>query len=154
MINNKETIVWKLRSFHDISVNELYDCLQLRQMVFVKEQNCAYIDADGTDKLSHHLLGYKGGILVAYSRLIPPGVLYEQVSVGRVVTHSHVRQTGIGRTLFQKSLDECETMFGRQTIKIMAQSYLLKFYESYGFVKTGNEFIEDDIPHYYMLKSF
>jgi ElaA protein len=151
---NNNALVWKLRSFHDITVNELYDSLQLRQMVFVKEQNCAYVDADGTDKLSHHLLGLQTGLLVAYARLIPPGALYEEASIGRVVTSPQVRRLGFGKLLFEKSIEECVKNFGKQTIKIMAQSYLLKFYESYGFIKTGNEFLEDNIAHYYMLKSF
>jgi ElaA protein len=152
-MKNEHAMIWKLRSFHDISVNELYDCLQLRQLVFIKEQNCSYVDNDGIDKLSFHLLGYAGGVLVAYARLIPPGALYDEASIGRVVTHTCIRGTGMGKELFEKALTECEKMFGKQPVKIMAQSYLLKFYESYGFSKLGNEFLEDNIPHYYMMKS-
>jgi ElaA protein len=151
-MKNEDTIIWKLRSFHDISVNELYDCLQLRQTVFIKEQNCPYVDNDGTDKLSFHLLGYINGILMAYARLIPPGALYDEPSIGRVVTHNSIRGTGLGKLLFERALEECEKMFGRLSVKIMAQSYLLKFYVGYGFSKQGNEFLEDGIPHYYMLK--
>jgi len=151
-MNNERAIIWKLKSFHDISVNELYDCLQLRQQVFIKEQNCAYVDNDDTDKLSFHLLGYMGGLMAAYARLIPPGALYSEPSIGRVVTSNSIRGKGVGKLLFEKSLEECEKMFGRQPVKIMAQSYLLKFYEGYGFSKQGNEFLEDGIPHYYMLK--
>ena len=148
---SSENILWSLKSFHNLSSNELYDLLQMRQQVFVVEQTCPYRDMDGIDQLSLHLTGRKNNRVVAYSRIIPPGILYPEPSIGRVATHMQVRGTGIGRQLFQRSMDECVRFFGHQPVKIMAQSYLKNFYESFGFQMQGEPFLEDNIPHIYMI---
>lgn len=148
---SSENILWSLKSFHSLSPNELYDLLQMRQQVFVVEQTCPYRDLDGIDQLSLHLTGRKNNIIVAYSRIIPPGILYPEPSIGRVATHIEVRGTGIGRELFKRSMDECVKLFGHQPVKIMAQSYLKNFYESFGFQMQGEPFLEDNIPHIYMI---
>ena len=148
---SSENILWSLKSFHNLSSNELYDLLQMRQQVFVVEQTCPYRDMDGIDQLSLHLTGRKNNIVVAYSRIIPPGILYPEPSIGRVATHMQVRGTGIGRQLFQRSMDECVRFFGHQPVKIMAQSYLKNFYESFGLQMQGEPFLEDNIPHIYMI---
>ncbi len=144
-------ILWSLKSFHNLSSNELYDLLQMRQQVFVVEQTCPYRDLDGIDQLSLHLTGRKNNIIVAYSRIIPPGILYPEPSIGRVASHIEVRGTGIGRELFKRSMDECVKLFGHQPVKITAQSYLKNFYESFGFEMQGESFLEDNIPHIYMI---
>lgn len=90
---SSENILWSLKSFHNLSSNELYDLLQMRQQVFVVEQTCPYRDMDGIDQLSLHLTGRKNNIVVAYSRIIPPGILYPEPSIGRVATHMQVRST-------------------------------------------------------------
>ncbi|MBS1763886.1 MAG: GNAT family N-acetyltransferase [Bacteroidetes bacterium] len=146
-------MLWSLKAFNRLSVNELYDLLQMRQQVFVVEQTCPYRDLDDTDKLSLHLTGRKNNLVVAYSRIIPPGILYAEPSIGRVATHFEVRGTGIGRELFSRSLEECINLFGMQPIKIMAQCYLRSFYESYGFQVHGDAFPEDNIPHFYMIRA-
>lgn len=145
-------IIWFTKSFDQLSANELYDILQMRQQVFVVEQTCPFPDLDGIDKLSFHLAGCKGTQVVAYSRIVPPGVLYEEPSVGRVATHLQLRGCGVGHEVFKRALKECEKMFGKRSIKIMAQSYLKFFYESYGFIVHGDAFLEDDILHYFMIR--
>ncbi|MCC6412548.1 MAG: GNAT family N-acetyltransferase [Saprospiraceae bacterium] len=142
------------KSFHELSVDELYEILALRQEVFIVEQNCPYLDCDGKDQQSHHLLGRGAdGKLLVYTRLLPPGLSYETyMSIGRVVSAPAARGTGLGRVLMHKSIDECHRLFGHGPIKIGAQTYLLKFYEGFGFESTGEEYLEDGIPHTKMVR--
>jgi ElaA protein len=118
----------------------------------VVEQNCVFQDADDKDQDSYHLLGYHQHKLVAYTRLVPPGVAYQEASIGRVVTSPSVRRTGAGRVLMQESIRNIYQLFGINPIKIGAQLYLKTFYESFGFVQIGEPYLEDGIPHIYMLK--
>ncbi|MCB0614454.1 MAG: GNAT family N-acetyltransferase [Phaeodactylibacter sp.] len=140
--------------FHQLSATELYALMALRQEVFVVEQNCPYLDADGKDLSAHHLLGYnENGRLVAYSRLLPKGVAYEKhPSFGRVVTAASIRGNGQGRNLMEKTLEWMRRLYGQDAIKISAQCYLISFYESLGFQTVGKEYLEDDIPHIGMVR--
>ena len=142
-------------SFHQLSLRELHDLMALRQEVFVVEQNCPYLDADGKDLPAHHLLGYNdNGQLLAYSRLLPKGVSYEKhPSFGRVVTAASIRGAGQGRKLMEKTLEWMGRLFGKDAIKISAQCYLIPFYESLGFQTVGKEYLEDDIPHIGMVRN-
>ena len=145
---------WICKYFEELSLRELYEIGRLRQEVFVLEQNCPYVDFDGKDLYCYHLMGFdENNRLVAYSRIVPKGVSYEDyISIGRVVTSGLVRKSGLGRILMLESISVCEKLFGKSDIKISAQTYLLKFYESLGFVSTGKEYLEDDIPHTEMIK--
>ncbi len=145
-------IEWILKSFNELTAGELYAALQLRNEVFVVEQACVFQDADDKDQESYHLLGYTDNKLVAYTRLVPPNVIYKEPSIGRVVTSPSVRGTGAGRELVQKSINSSFHLFGIVSIKIGAQLYLKKFYESFGFIEVGESYVEDGIPHIYMLK--
>ena len=139
--------------FPELTPYELYEILSLRQEVFVVEQNCPYLDTDGKDQLSYHLMGRnEKGQLVAYTRLLPQGLAYpEYSSIGRVVNAPSVRGVGIGRVHMHKSIEMCLHLFGKRPIKIGAQTYLLRFYESLGFVSTGEDYLEDGIPHTKMI---
>jgi ElaA protein len=140
--------------FQALSLQELYDIMVLRQEIFVVEQNCVFIDADGKDQGSYHFsMRNSEGVLVAYTRLLPEGLAYEgYTSIGRVVNAASVRGTGIGKILVQQSIDKVRELWGDEyDIKIGAQSYLLGFYGSLGFVSTGEEYLEDGIPHTYMI---
>ena len=145
---------WICNYFEELSLIELYEIGRLRQEVFVLEQNCPYVDFDGKDLYCYHLMGFdENNRLVAYSRIVPKGVSYEDyISIGRVITSGLVRKSGLGRILMLESISVCEKLFGKSDIKISAQTYLLKFYESLGFVSTGKEYLEDDIPHTEMIK--
>lgn len=140
--------------FGDLTPHELYDIMALRQEVFVVEQNCPYLDCDGKDQQSWHLMGRDAsGKLVAYTRLLPVGLAYENyASIGRVVSSPSVRGTGAGRELMAKSVQMARHLFGEGPIKIGAQTYLLKFYEGFGFQSTGEEYLEDGIPHTKMVR--
>jgi ElaA protein len=145
---------WICKYFEELSLKELYEIGRLRQEVFVLEQNCPYVDFDGKDYFCYHLMGMDDlGKLVAYSRIVPKGVSYDDyISIGRVITSGLVRKSGLGRILMQESISACEKLFGKSDIKISAQTYLLKFYQSLDFESTGKEYLEDDIPHTEMIR--
>jgi len=145
-------IQWVLKRFEELNPYQLYAILQLRNEVFVVEQNCVFQDADDKDQQSYHLMGLYNNKLIAYTRLVPPGVIYNQPSIGRVVTSPSVRGTGAGKILMQQSIKTCYELFGKLPIKIGAQLYLEKFYNDLGFFKCSDVYIEDGIPHIYMLK--
>ena len=145
-------IQWEIKSFENLSVNELYDILKLRSTIFVVEQNCVYLDIDGKDKLALHLFGEFDGKIVAYSRLFKPGISFENSSIGRVVVDADYRDQKWGHDLMRESIAGIKNHFGENKITIGAQLYLKKFYESLGFVQTGEMYLEDDIPHIQMKR--
>ena len=146
-------IQWTLQKFEELSPFQVYAILQLRNEVFVVEQNCVFQDADDKDQDSYHLLGCVDNKLVAYTRLVPPGVVYDEPSIGRVVTSPSVRGSGAGKELMRESISHCYSLFGERPLKIGAQLYLKKFYESFGFVQISETYLEDGIPHIYMRKN-
>ena len=146
-------IHWSLKKFDNLTPRELYLALQLRNEVFVVEQNCVFQDADNKDQASHHLLGWDDEVLVAYSRIVPLGIAYDSFpSIGRVVTSPKMRRTGIGKILMEQSIEELQKLFGKTSIKLGAQLYLKKFYESFGFLQSSDVYIEDGIPHIEMIR--
>lgn len=142
---------WIYKSFDQLTTNELYAILELRSEVFVVEQNCVYLDIDGKDKKSFHLMAWDGDNLTAYTRLVPPGVSFNEASIGRVITSPRYRGLGIGISLMEKSIVHTLATYQTTTIRIGAQLYLQKFYESFGFITQGDDFLEDGIPHIEML---
>lgn len=147
----KPTLNWTYKSFEELSKNELYTILRLRSEVFVVEQHCNYQDVDGKDLKCHHLMAWDGDNLVAYTRVVPPGVSFSETSIGRVLTNSRYRGIGAGITLMEKSIEKAHETHGKKPIRIGAQLYLKKFYESFGFVKDSDEYLEDEIPHIEMV---
>jgi len=141
-----------LKKFEDLTPYQLYAILQLRNTVFVVEQNCVFQDADDKDQNAYHLMGFTDSKLVAYTRLIPPGEIYQEPSIGRVVTSPFIRKSGSGRELMNQSIDELYKLFGIRPIKIGAQLYLKSFYNSLGFQQVGEVYLEDGIEHIYMVK--
>ncbi len=146
---NDITFIYK--SFSELTPYELYAILQLRNEVFVVEQNCVFQDADNKDQLSFHVMAWQNDLLAGYTRLVPAGIAYEEPSIGRVVTSPKVRQTGIGKLLMQFSIRTSYELFGKTTITIGAQFYLRKFYTSLGFQQCSDIYIEDGIQHIKMF---
>jgi len=146
-------ITWTWKKFDDLTPHELYAILQLRSEVFVVEQQCIFQDIDDKDQLSYHVMGREGASLLAYTRLVPPGISYTEPSVGRVVTSPRARKSGLGRELMLYSIEQCRTLFGPLPIRIGAQLYLKKFYGSLGFQPEGDIYLEDGIQHVEMLLS-
>jgi ElaA protein len=147
-------IHFSCKFFHELTPLEVYEIMRIRSEVFVVEQNCVYLDADGKDPDCWHLMGRnEEGTLVCYTRLLPEGLAYPQyVSIGRVISSPLARGTGAGKLLMEESIRQCMALFGPTPIKIGAQSYLLRFYESFGFQSTGEEYLEDGIPHTKMIR--
>ena len=146
-------ISWQTKHFIELNTIELYAIMRLRLEIFSVEQNCSYQDADGKDKEAYHLMGHnEKGELLAYARIIPAGITFKEVSIGRVVTSSKVRRTGMGKELMDRSLQFIHEKFGKTPVRIGAQCYLTKFYGDLGFVIDGKEYLEDNIPHIEMLK--
>ena len=147
-------INWIFKPFETLTPFELYDALKLRQEVFVVEQHCAYLDADGKDLHSWHLLGYgEEGLLVCYARIVKPGISYAEISIGRVVSASRFRGKGSGKILLHECISRIEATFGKTPIRIGAQAYLQKFYKSFGFEVTDPiGYFEDGILHYIMIR--
>jgi len=143
---------WILKKFDALTPYELYAILRLRSEVFVVEQNCVFQDMDNKDQECYHLMGWIDQHLAAYTRLVPPGLSYPEPSIGRVVTSPAVRGNGTGKTLIDKSIEELISLFGNGPIKIGAQLYLKKFYNSFGFEQVGEIYDEDGIDHIKMIR--
>jgi ElaA protein len=143
---------WILKPFAELTAKELYDILQLRNEVFIVEQNCPYQDCDNKDLYAWHLMGVLEGKLLAYSRLLDAGISYSESSIGRIVTSPSIRKTGMGKKLMHESIEQIQNLFHTETIRIGAQLYLQKFYRSFGFIQDGSTYLEDNIPHIHMLR--
>ncbi len=147
-------ISWQCKFFSDLSNVEIYKILQLRNEVFILEQNCVYQDCDNKDLKAWHLCGWDEERLIAYTRLFDKGVSYhDAASIGRVVTAPSIRGQNLGKELMMRSIEKIEELFGETTIKISAQLYLKRFYESFSFVQKGAVYLEDGIEHISMVKS-
>ncbi|PKA82950.1 ElaA protein [Ulvibacter sp. MAR_2010_11] len=140
-----------VKKFDALTIYELYDILQLRSEIFVVEQDCVYQDLDGKDAKALHVLGWHDGKIVAYTRCFPPGVYFEAASIGRVVVEVNHRKYGFGHDIMKASIEAIENHFGTNSIKLSAQTYLKRFYESHGFSIIGEEYLEDGIPHIAMI---
>ncbi len=145
-------ISWTIKRFEELNLDELYALLQLRNEVFIVEQNCVYEDLDGKDRSAWHLIAVEDDKLVAYTRILPPGVSYSDPAIGRVVTSSSKRRSGLGRELMKRSIEACEKLFGKISISLSAQVYLQSFYESLDFIVVGEEYLDDGIPHIKMSR--
>ena len=145
-------VTWTWRSFRELTTDELYELLRLRQDVFILEQTCIYPELDGADQKSHHLLARdKKGSLAAYLRLVAPGGKYKEPSIGRLVVRPEVRRKGVARALMLEAIRKCRQLYPKQAIRIQAQAYLESFYKSLGFKAAGEPYDEAGIMHVEML---
>ena len=149
-------VQWQLLPFAALSGAQMYETLQLRSEVFVVEQNCVFLDMDGKDAQSLHLLGTQtrdgAPQLVAYARCLPPGLGFAEVSIGRVVTRPSARGLGLGHPLIAQAITACTATWGPQPIRIGAQARLKDFYQQHGFVDMHLPYMEDGIAHLEMLR--
>lgn len=152
---------WQLSTFSELGVSALYAALRLRQEVFVVEQNCAYLDADGRDETAWHLLGWsepervepsqEPAELLAYARILPPGPHHLPV-IGRILTAQKARGTGLGHALVDEAIRHAQALFGKTALHIGAQAHLAAFYRAHGFEPSGPPYDEDGIEHIPMLR--
>ncbi|WP_299332867.1 GNAT family N-acetyltransferase [uncultured Psychroserpens sp.] len=143
----------KVKTFQELTTQELYDLLQLRSEVFVVEQDCVYQDIDGKDQKALHVIGFKNQKVIAYTRIFKPGDYFTHASIGRVVVAENEREHKYGYDIMNASIDAVKSHYNETTIKISAQTYLKHFYNNLNFFEVGEEYLEDGIPHIGMLRS-
>ena len=146
---NSDDMETVIKKFNELTVEELYEILRLRAEVFVVEQNCAYQDLDTIDREAYHVYLKDAGEIIAYLRVIDKDKRLDEVSIGRVI--SLRRRQGVGTALMQAGIAVAKEKFGARLIKIGAQCYAKPFYEGCGFRQISGEYLEDGIPHIYML---
>jgi ElaA protein len=145
---------WQVKYYPELTTNEFHDIIALRLKAFVVEQNCSYLDLDGKDKKCYHLICRDGfGKVVATARILPPGISYTEVSIGRVVLDQEIRGKGIGHQLMEQSMKFINDEFGAVPVRISAQKHLENYYKTHNFISTGKEYLEDEIPHVEMLNT-
>ena len=152
-MNKSKPVKWTCKRFEELTAGWLHRILKLRQDVFIIEQNCIYSDIDKHDYLSLHLIAYKEpNELIGYCRLVPAGLLYKEVSIGRVVISKSFRKKGMGRQLMFQAHKFCCSEYKTQSIRRNAQQYLKNFYLSLGYHLVSEPYDEDGVIHIQMLK--
>ncbi len=142
----------QVKTFQELTTDQLYNLLQLRSQVFVVEQDCVYQDIDYKDQKALHILGFKDQKIVAYTRIFKPRDYFEYSSIGRVVVLENQRKFKFGYQIMEASIKAIKDQFKETNIKISAQCYLNKFYTNLGFKAIGETYLEDGIPHIAMVK--
>lgn len=145
-------IAWRFARFEELGAREVHDILQARSAVFVVEQNCVFLDADGADPDCWHLFATEDGVLLAYCRLVPPGIKFPEPSIGRVITPPPGRGRGLGRELMARAVARADELWPGRPLRIGAQMYLEKFYGTYGFARSSEPYDEDGIMHIEMIR--
>jgi len=147
-----EKIIWQSKAFKDLTVDEYFEIIFLRTEIFVVEQDCPYQEVDEKDRQSFHLFGRaENGEVIGVTRILPQGISYDEVSIGRVALKKAFRGKGIADVLMIESFNFIKKEFGEVPIRISAQEYLLKYYSKHGFKQVGEMYLEDDIPHVEMV---
>ncbi|RKQ12092.1 GNAT family N-acetyltransferase [Ureibacillus endophyticus] len=142
---------FQLKTFNELTTTELYNILKERTDVFVVEQNCPYPEVDGKDLQSYHLFKEENGEIIAYLRILPPGVSYPELSIGRVLVKEDYRGQKLAQQMMEQALSYITSELKETTVKIQAQHYLEDFYRSFGFEVISEVYLEDGIPHIDML---
>ena len=143
---------YQVKSFQELSLEEFHDIIALRIQIFIIEQNCPYQEVDGKDKLAHHLFSKNEmDEIIAVTRILPQGISYAEVAIGRVVVHEDYRGTGLGNQLMADSMNFVKDEYGKVPVRLSAQKHLENYYGNHGFKSTGKEYLEDGIPHVEML---
>lgn len=142
---------WELKKFDELSIEEIYEILKLRNEVFIVEQKCAYQDCDGKDKQAYHLFLTNNGEIASYLRILNKGVSYNEVSIGRVLVNTKYRKRNLARETMVRAIKFIQEELYETEIRIEAQAYLIEFYKSLGFKEVSEVFLEDNIPHIEML---
>ncbi len=147
------TVRFEVRRFEELATLELYEILALRQRVFVVEQHCAYLDADGWDQGAMHVIGSRDRSILAYARILEPGVRLPERTIGRVIVAAGARGQGLARALMERSLSSIRDAHGPTAVALSAQAHLEPFYASLGFERRGGQYDEDGIPHVDMVRA-
>ncbi|RXJ04184.1 GNAT family N-acetyltransferase [Anaerobacillus alkaliphilus] len=144
-------MTWKIKTYEELTKEQLYNIVRERINIFVVEQNCPYPELDDLDQGSFHLFYEKEGEIRAYCRILPKGLKYQQVSIGRVIVKEEYRRQGLASELMRNAITFVEEELQEQQIKIQAQDHLREFYGSFGFSPISETYLEDGIPHVDMI---
>jgi ElaA protein len=142
-----------IKHYSELSKDEFHDLIALRIQVFVVEQDCPYQELDGLDKDAYHLIAIENNQIIGTLRILKPHVSYEEMAIGRVVSHPEHRDKKLGYQIMKEALAFIKDQMNEDRIRLSAQTHLCKFYRTFGFVSTGKEYLEDGIPHTEMLKA-
>jgi ElaA protein len=142
---------WELKKFEELTAEEVYKILRIRTEVFIVEQQSAFQDCDNKDQKAYHLYLQDKGKIIAYLRILNKGVSYAEISIGRVLVSKNYRGKNIAKEMMLKAMNFIELNLNEKVIRIQAQSYLVNFYESFGFKQISNEYLDDNIPHIDMM---
>jgi len=137
----------------DLTAAQLHAVFAAREAVFVVEQSCAYQELDDWDLDAEHLIAWHGQRIAAYLRVLAPSVRFAEPSIGRILTSTQHRGSGLGRELLRRGLAHVDAKYPRRDVRISAQVYLERFYRSFGFVTATEPYAEDGIPHIEMLRT-
>ena len=148
-----DNFTWQWKQFNELTLDELYAVLKLRQDVFVIEQTCCYEDLDNADQTATHLLVQDAArSLVAYQRVFEPGLRYDEASIGRIIVAESARSAGLGGEVVRQGIAHCRERFPNSGIRIEAQAHLGKFYGRHGFESVSDDpYDVDGIPHIDMV---
>ena len=144
---------WETNTLHDLSVIDYHHIMALRTSIFVVEQNCPYQDIDDKDLTAFHVYGKIDQNVIAVCRILPAGISYAEISIGRVAVSMEYRGTNVANDLMQQTIHFIENQWGKKDIRISAQQHLTTFYNRFGFVQVSEMYLEDDIPHVEMLRT-
>ncbi|MBD5640391.1 GNAT family N-acetyltransferase [Clostridium botulinum] len=142
---------FKIKKFNELSVEEIYEILKIRNEVFIVEQECPYEDCDGKDKNAYHLFYMEEGKVISYLRILQKGLSYDEISIGRVLVNKDYRGKGLARKSILQAIDFIQNNLKENSIRISAQHYLMDFYKSFGFEPVSEVYLEDNIQHIEML---
>ena len=145
----------QVATLNQLTSADMLDLLELRAKVFVLEQDCVYQDPGEEDRLPetrHVLLRNPSGHLVAYVRLIAPGVDGPEPLISRVVSDPAQRGQGLGHKLMLQSLDQIDQLWPDLGIRLHAQTYLEEFYKGHGFMPFGDVYLIDGLDHIEMVR--
>ena len=141
----------KLKEFTELTTAELYEILKLRAEVFVVEQNCPYQDLDDKDQSSYHLFLEDNGQIIAVLRILPKNIAYKAMAIGRLIVKKSYRGKGISRKMMVRAMEFIIEDLGKEKIRLSGQAYLNDFYQSLGFEKVSEMYLEDGIEHFEFL---
>lgn len=137
-------ITWQWFQFNELTPTQLYDILQLRELVFTFGQKCNEADMDDIDRTALHFTAYTESTLTAYLRVYQND---EKIKMGRIVVHPYHQGKGLGREMMLRAIPHLQQQFPDKTIEMSAQYYLEKFYQSLGFKTVSDVYMEAGIKH-------
>lgn len=140
-----------MKEFIELTTEELYEILKLRAEVFVVEQNCPYQDLDDKDQSSYHLFVEDNGQIIAVLRILPENVAYKEMAIGRLIVKKSYRGKEISRKMMVRAMKFITEDLGKEKIRLSGQAYLSDFYQSLGFEKVSEMYLEDGIEHFEFL---